>query len=126
MGKGKQVEANVTTIDKELVGGSSSKTRVGPSQMKKKRKGKNPKNSKGKKVVKGKCYHCNEDGHWSRNCPNNLVEKKAKKKAQGKYDLIAVETKLVLEKLVKTRSSSKFGIKEVVSIETVRDLKLFR
>ena len=54
-----------------------------------------PKNSKGKKVAKGKCYHCNQDGHWLRNCPKYLVEKKAKKEAQGKYDLLALETYLV-------------------------------
>ncbi|KAA0046834.1 CACTA en-spm transposon protein [Cucumis melo var. makuwa] len=59
MGKGKEVEANVATTEKKLVGGSSSKTRVGTLNMKKKRKGKNPKNSEGKKVAKGKCYHCN-------------------------------------------------------------------
>ncbi|KAA0054225.1 gag/pol protein [Cucumis melo var. makuwa] len=67
MGKKKEVEANVATTEKELVGGSSSKTRVGPSQMKKKRKGKTPKNIKGKKVAKSKCYHCNEDEHLLRN-----------------------------------------------------------
>ncbi|TYK29862.1 gag/pol protein [Cucumis melo var. makuwa] len=95
MGKGKEVEANIATTEKELVGGSSSKTRVGPSQIKKKGKGKTPKNSKGKKVAKGKCYHCNEDGHWLRNCPEYLAEKKAEKEAQGKYDLLAIETCLL-------------------------------
>ncbi|KAA0026000.1 gag/pol protein [Cucumis melo var. makuwa] len=63
----KEVEANVATIVKTLVGGSSSKTGDGPSR-KKKRKGKTPKNRKGKKEAKGKCYHCNEDEHWLRNC----------------------------------------------------------
>ncbi|KAA0047411.1 gag/pol protein [Cucumis melo var. makuwa] len=80
-GKGKEVETNVATTEKELVGGSSSKTRVGTLNMKKKRKGKTPKNSKGKKVAKSKCYHCNEDGHWLRNCPKYLAEKKAEKDA---------------------------------------------
>ncbi|KAA0067139.1 gag/pol protein [Cucumis melo var. makuwa] len=74
--------------------------------MKKKRKGKiTPKNSTGKKVVKDKCYHYNEDGHWLRNCPKYLAEKKPKKEVQG--------------------SSSKFRTKEVISIEAVGDLKLF-
>ncbi|KAA0065367.1 gag/pol protein [Cucumis melo var. makuwa] len=72
----------------------------------KKEKGKTPKNSKGKKVVKGKCYHCNQKGHWLRNCPKYLAEKKADKEVQG--------------------SSSKLGTKEVVSAEAVGDLKLFR
>ncbi|KAA0038391.1 gag/pol protein [Cucumis melo var. makuwa] len=66
------------------------------------------------------------DEHWLRNCPKYLAEKKAKKEVQGKYDLLTIQTKLVLEKLVKTRSSSKFGTKEVVSAEAVGDLKLFR
>ncbi|KAA0046472.1 gag/pol protein [Cucumis melo var. makuwa] len=63
MGKGKEVEANVATIEKELVGGSSFKSRVGPSKIKKKGKGKTHENSKRNKVAKGKCYYCNEDGH---------------------------------------------------------------
>ena len=97
MGKGKKWKQMLlpVTTEKELVGGSSSKTRVGPSQMKKKEKGKTPKNSKGNNVVKRKCYHCNHNGHWLRNCPKYLVEKKAEKEAQGKYDLLNVEMCLV-------------------------------
>ncbi|KAA0050332.1 gag/pol protein [Cucumis melo var. makuwa] len=83
MGKGKEVEANVATREKELVGGSSSKTRVGTLNLKKKKKGKTPKNSKRKKVAKGKCYDCNEDGHWLRNCSKYLTKKKVEKEAQG-------------------------------------------
>ncbi|KAA0063913.1 gag/pol protein [Cucumis melo var. makuwa] len=59
MDKRKEVEENVANIEKEFMGESSSKTKVGPSQIKKKEKRKTPKNSKGKKVAKGKCYHCN-------------------------------------------------------------------
>ncbi|KAA0050233.1 gag/pol protein [Cucumis melo var. makuwa] len=77
MSKGKEMEANVTTTEKKLVGGSSSKTRVGPSLVEKKRKGNTPKKSEGKKVAKGKCYRCNEDEHWLRNCPKYLAEKEA-------------------------------------------------
>ena len=68
-GKGKEVEPNVATTEKKLEEGSSSKTRVGPSQMNKgKGRGKTHKNSKGNKVAKGKCYHCNKDRRWLRNC----------------------------------------------------------
>ncbi|TYK15840.1 gag/pol protein [Cucumis melo var. makuwa] len=49
----------------------------------KKGKGKTPKNRKGKNVAKGKCYLCNQNGHWLRNCPKYLAKKKAKKEAQG-------------------------------------------
>ncbi|KAA0031897.1 gag/pol protein [Cucumis melo var. makuwa] len=76
------------------MGGLSSKNKVGPSEMKKKGKRKALKNSKGKKVVKGKCYHYNYNGHWLTNFPKYLVEKKTEKEAQGKYDLLAVETYL--------------------------------
>ncbi|KAA0025844.1 gag/pol protein [Cucumis melo var. makuwa] len=93
--------------------------------MKKKEKRKT-KNSKGKKVAKGKCYYCNQDGHWLRNCLKYLAEKKSEKETQDKYDLLAIEMKLVFEKLVKMGSSSKFATKEVVSAEAVEDLKLFR
>ncbi|KAA0048523.1 gag/pol protein [Cucumis melo var. makuwa] len=62
IGKEKEVEANVATIEKTFMGRSSSKTKVGPSQMKKKGKGKTFKNTKGKKVAKGKYYHCNQNG----------------------------------------------------------------
>ena len=62
--------------------------------MKKKSKGKNkfPTNRKHKiqKEDKGKCFHCNENGHWKRNCPKYLAEKKAEKTQQGKYDLLVV------------------------------------
>ncbi|KAA0064283.1 gag/pol protein [Cucumis melo var. makuwa] len=46
-----------------------------------------PKNSKGKKVAKGKCYHCNKDGHWLRNCLKYLAVMKAEKEAHGNYFL---------------------------------------
>ena len=33
---------------------------------------------KGKAIVvaKGKCFYCNVDGHWERNCPEYFAEKK--------------------------------------------------
>ncbi|KAA0062202.1 gag/pol protein [Cucumis melo var. makuwa] len=45
--EGKEVEANVATIEKECMGGSTFKIKVGPSQMKKKGKDKTPKNNGG-------------------------------------------------------------------------------
>ncbi|KAA0067405.1 gag/pol protein [Cucumis melo var. makuwa] len=42
-------------------------------------KWKTPKQNKGKKTAeKGKCYHCGEDGHWLRNCPKYLAQKKSR------------------------------------------------
>ena len=53
--------------------------------------------AKGKKSVveKGKCFYCSGDGHWKRNCPKYLVDKKAGKENQGKYDLMVLETCIV-------------------------------
>ncbi|KAA0067960.1 gag/pol protein [Cucumis melo var. makuwa] len=80
IGKGKQVEANVATTKGKFSRASSSKNKIGPSkpkpQIKKKEKGKTPKQNKGKKAAeKGKCYHCSQNGHWLRNCSKYLVEK---------------------------------------------------
>ncbi|KAA0054342.1 gag/pol protein [Cucumis melo var. makuwa] len=33
---------------------------------------------KAKVVIKGKCFHCNVDGHWKRNHPEYLAKKKEK------------------------------------------------
>ena len=64
--------------------------------MKKKGKGKTPNTGKGKKRAdKGKYYHCNQDGYWKWNSSKYLVEKKTEKAAQGKYDLLVVETYLI-------------------------------
>ena len=64
--------------------------------MKKKENGKTLKKNKGKKATeKSKCYHCGQNGHWLRNCLKYLGEKKTEKEAQGKYDLLVVETCLV-------------------------------
>ena len=49
----------------------------------------------GKKVAKRKCYNCNQNVHWLRNCPKYLTEKKAEQEAQGKYHLLTVQTCLV-------------------------------
>ena len=52
------------------------------------------KNSSKDTKPKGKCFHCNKDGHWKRNCPKYLAELR-EKKATGKYDLLVIESLLV-------------------------------
>ena len=42
---------------------------------------------------KGKCFHCNQDDHWKRDCKKYLDE--LKKNKQGKLDLLVMETCLV-------------------------------
>ncbi|KAA0047866.1 gag/pol protein [Cucumis melo var. makuwa] len=83
-GKGKEVEANVATTKEKFKRGSSSKSKTGPSKsdrkIEKKGKGKTPKQNKGKKTTeKGKCYQCGENGHWLRNYPKYLAQKKVEK-----------------------------------------------
>ncbi|TYK04622.1 gag/pol protein [Cucumis melo var. makuwa] len=156
MGKEKQVEANVGTTKRKFSRGSSSKNKDGPSkpkpQIKKKEKGRTPKQNKGKKAAeKGKCYHCSQKGHWLRNCPKYLAKKKAEKEMQGKYDLLVVETCLVeyenstwildlgatghicfsfqenssWKRLSEGEITLKVGTEEMVSAEAVGDLKLY-
>ncbi|TYK25935.1 gag/pol protein [Cucumis melo var. makuwa] len=102
---------------------------------------------KAKVAIKGKCFHCNVDGHWKRNCPKYLAKKKEK---EGKYDLLELETCLVendqnswildsratnhvCSSLQKTRSfkhleegemTLKVGIGDVISARAVGDAKL--
>ncbi|KAA0032993.1 gag/pol protein [Cucumis melo var. makuwa] len=87
--KGKVVEANVATTKGKFKRGSSAKSKAAPSKsnrnIDKKEKGKTPKQTKGKKITeKGKCYHCGENGHWLRNCPKYLAQKKAEKELQDR------------------------------------------
>ena len=43
----------------------------------------------------GKCFHCNENGQGKSHYPKYLVEKKAEKAQEVKYDLLVVEICLV-------------------------------
>ena len=93
---GKQGEANV--FDGELSSSKNKKRKSGGNvssggkqkfQKKNKNKNKNKRNKKSNKAkVKGKCFHCQKEGHWKRNYSLYLEELKKKKK--GKYDLLVL------------------------------------
>ena len=103
--KGSEVEANVViTSKRRFQKGSTSGNKFvlknkGIQKKKEKGKGTTPPTTtaKGKKSVveKGKCFYCSGDGHWKRNCPKYLADKKAGKENQGKYDLMVLETFIV-------------------------------
>ncbi|TYK01836.1 gag/pol protein [Cucumis melo var. makuwa] len=121
MGKGKEVEANVATTKRNFSRGSSSKFKAGPlkpnRKIEKKGNGKTLKQNKGKKTIeKGKCYHCSENGHWLRNYPKYLAQKKAENEAQENSSW---------KRLSKGKITLKVGIGEMISAKAVGDLKLF-
>ncbi|KAA0052272.1 gag/pol protein [Cucumis melo var. makuwa] len=121
MGKGKEVEANDATTKRNFSRGSSSKFKAGPSKpnrkIEKKGNGKTPKQNKGKKTIeKGKCYHYSENGHWLRNYPKYLAQKKAENEAQENSSW---------KRLSKGKITLKVGIGEMISAKAVGDLKLF-
>ncbi|XP_022157999.1 uncharacterized protein LOC111024598 [Momordica charantia] len=47
------------------------------------------KGKKAKVATKWKCFHYGVDGHWKRICPKYLADKK---KVEGKFDLLVLET----------------------------------
>ncbi|KAA0040701.1 gag/pol protein [Cucumis melo var. makuwa] len=127
-GKGKEVEANVATTKGKFKRGMSSKSKSGPSKpnrkIEKKGKRKTPKQNRVKKTTeKGKCYHCGENGHWLRNCPKYLAQKKAEKEAQGKYDLLETSS---WKRLSEGEITLNVGTEEMVSAKAVGDLKIGR
>ncbi|TYK04890.1 gag/pol protein [Cucumis melo var. makuwa] len=103
---------------------------------------------KAKVAIKEKCFHCNVDGHWKRNCPKYLAKKKEK---DGKYDLLFLETCLVendqnawildswatnhvcsslqetssFKQLEESEMTLKVGTRDVISARAVGDAKSF-
>ncbi|TYK00056.1 gag/pol protein [Cucumis melo var. makuwa] len=85
--KGQKGETNVATSTRKFHKGSTSGTKSMPSssgnkKWKKKKGGQGnkanltaAKTNKKAKAAKGICFHCNQEGHWKRNCPKYLAEK---------------------------------------------------
>ncbi|TYK01209.1 gag/pol protein [Cucumis melo var. makuwa] len=89
--KGQKGETNVATSTRKFHRRSTSGTKSMPSssgnkKWKKKNGGQGnkanlaaAKTTKKAKAAKGICFHCNQEGHWKRNCPKYLAEKKKAK-----------------------------------------------
>ncbi|RVX04672.1 Copia protein [Vitis vinifera] len=79
---------------------------VGKASSSRNKKKRNVRNQKDKKKIqkkkrkvvepkpKGKCFHCNQDGHWKRNCKKYLDELKQKKK-QGASNHVCISLKML-------------------------------
>ncbi|KAA0051545.1 gag/pol protein [Cucumis melo var. makuwa] len=75
---------------------------------------------KAKVTIKGKCFHCNVDEHWKRNCPKYLGKKKEKEDDYSRYGyLYLMEHKSeALEKFKKYKAE----VENLLS----RKIKIFR
>jgi hypothetical protein len=85
-------EHNVLLVNKTMDFKKSGKSKKGPKGKKPQRDGKRfagpPKVPKMKPEVK--CFYCKGDGHWKRNCPKYLKDKKAGKvvsRDKGIFDI---------------------------------------
>ena len=78
----------LVTAQKGIQGSKGKETALiaSSSGTKKKAKGKGktsvvkPKATVREEQGKGKCFHCQEEGHWKRNCPEFLKSLKTKEK----------------------------------------------
>ena len=74
--------------------GSKGEENTNKSKNKPNKAGKGKNNSDGK----GKCFHCDQQGHWKRNCPLYLAELKKKKEGNVPISQIHVlETNFIKE-----------------------------
>ncbi|PON83885.1 Zinc finger, CCHC-type, partial [Trema orientale] len=74
----KKAEANIVDVD-------TSKEKTKPNTKRQYKKSKtapkkiSPNKKRNTKNAKGKCFHCGVKGHWKRNYPDYLAQKKEKK-----------------------------------------------
>ena len=74
--------------------GSKGEEKINKSNNKPNKAGKGKNNSNGK----GKCFHCDQQGHWKRNCPFFLAELKKKKEGNVPiFQLHVIEANFIKE-----------------------------
>ncbi|KAA0049866.1 gag/pol protein [Cucumis melo var. makuwa] len=78
---------------------------------------------KAKVAIKGKCFHCNVDGRWKRNCPKYLAKKKEKEGATNHVCSSLQETSS-FKQLEESEMTLKVGMGDVISARAVGDAKL--
>ncbi|KAA0045342.1 gag/pol protein [Cucumis melo var. makuwa] len=77
---------------------------------------------KAKVAIKGKCFHCNVDAHWKRNCPKYLAKKKEKEVATNHVCSSLQETSS-FKQLEESEVTLKVGTRDVISARAVGDAK---
>ncbi|TYK13967.1 gag/pol protein [Cucumis melo var. makuwa] len=117
-------EANVAH-SKRFAPSSSGSRKI---QKRKGGKGKGPTvaaecKGKAKVAIKGKCFHYNVDGHWKRNCPEYLANKKEKEGATN-HVCSSLQKTTSFKQLVESEMTLKVGTRDVISAHAVGDAKL--
>ncbi|KAA0048170.1 Retrovirus-related Pol polyprotein from transposon TNT 1-94 [Cucumis melo var. makuwa] len=115
-----KIEYNMTTLLKVLQTFQSLKGQ-------KEGKGKGPiaaveGKEKAKVAIKGKCFHCNVDGHWKRNCPKYLV-KKTEKEGATNHVCSSLQETSSFKQLEEGEMTLKVGTGDVILARAVGDVK---
>ncbi|KAA0039045.1 gag/pol protein [Cucumis melo var. makuwa] len=120
----KEGEANVAHSKRF----SPSSSRSKKIQKRKERKGKGltvavEGKGKAKVAIKGKCFQCDVDGQWKRNCPKYLAKKKEKEGATN-HVCSSLQENSSFKQLEESEMTLKVGTGDVISARAVGDAKV--